>query len=294
MKFYNSPSGRIFDFFNHILLILLCTVMVYPFWYVFVASLSTPSFVATVRGMMIWPVGVNFGAYERVLQNPAILSSYMNTLFYVGVGTLLNLLLTSFAAYALSRRHLWGRFTFMKFVVFTMFFSGGMIPLYLMVRNLGLLNSRWVLIVYNAIITFNFIVMRTSFASMPDSLEESAKLDGANDFLILFRIYLPLALPVVAVMCLFYGVYHWNSWFWAMVFLRERALFPLQLILREILIANDMSAMMNAADFAKDEEQFGLTIQYATIVITMAPITLLYPFLQRYFIRGMMVGSIKE
>jgi putative aldouronate transport system permease protein len=174
-----------------------------------------------------------------------------------------------------------------------MFFSGGLIPLYLLVRSIGLLNSRWALLLSHGIITFNFIIMRTGFAAMPDSLEESAKLDGANDFLILFRIYFPLALPVIAVMVLYYGVYHWNSWFWAMVYLRDRGLYPLQLILREILIANDMSNMMSAGDLGADEEPIGLTIQYATIIITMAPITALYPFLQRYFVKGMLIGSIK-
>ena len=265
---YNSLSGRIFDFFNHIILFVICLLMVYPFWYVLAASVTNPEVVATARGALLWPVGWNFGAYRRVFENPIILTSYLNTLIYVVGGTSINLLLTSFAAYALSRRHLWGRFLITKLIVFTMFFSGGLI-------------------------TFNFIIMRTGFATMPDSLEESAKLDGANDFSILFRIYLPVALPIVAVMLLFYGVYHWNSWFWAMVYLRDRGLYPLQLILREILIASDMSSMMSVADLADDEEPIGLTIQYATIIITMAPITVLYPFLQRYFVRGLLIGSIK-
>ncbi len=290
---YNSLSGRIFDFFNHIILFVICLLMVYPFWYVLAASVTNPEVVATARGALLWPVGWNFGAYKRVFENPIILTSYLNTLIYVVGGTSINLLLTSFAAYALSRRHLWGRFLITKLIVFTMFFSGGLIPVYLMVKWIGLLNSRWALLLSHGIITFNFIIMRTGFATMPDSLEESAKLDGANDFSILFRIYLPVALPIVAVMLLFYGVYHWNSWFWAMVYLRDRGLYPLQLILREILIASDMSSMISVADMVDDEEPIGLTIQYAAIIITMAPITVLYPFLQRYFVRGLLIGSIK-
>lgn len=290
---YNTIGGRIFDASNYIFLGLLCITMLYPFWYVLVASVSSPRVVAVARGSLIWPEGFTFGAYKRVFENPIISISYMNTLIYVVGGTTINIILTSFAAYALSRNHLWGRFLIMRLIVFTMFFSGGLIPLYLLVKNIGLLNSRWALLLSHGIITFNFIIMRTGFATMPASLEESAKLDGANDFTILFRIYFPLALPVVAVMVLYYGVYHWNSWFWAMVYLRDRALYPLQLILREILIASDMSKMLGPSDIGADEEPIGLTIQYATIIITMAPITFLYPFLQRYFVKGALIGSIK-
>ncbi len=290
---YITLGGRIFDVANYLLLGMLCITMLYPFWYVLVASVSNPRVVAVARGSLAWPTGLTLGAYRRVFENPIIGISYMNTLIYVVGGTTINIILTSFAAYALSRNHLWGRYIIMRLIVFTMFFSGGLIPVYLLVKNIGLLNSRWALLLSHGIITFNFIIMRTGFAAMPASLEESAKLDGANDFTILFRIYFPLALPVVAVMVLYYGVYHWNSWFWAMVYLRERTLYPLQLILREILIASDMSSMLSPGDLGADEEPIGLTIQYATIIITMAPITILYPFLQRYFVKGVLIGSIK-
>ncbi len=293
-RFYTSVSGRIFDAFNYVLLIVLCILMLYPFWYVLVASFSAPHVVAVARGALLWPQGWTVGAYERVFENPIIGIAYFNTIYYVVVGTGINILLTSLAAYSLSRRHLWGRLIVMRLIVFTMFFSGGLIPIYLLVKAMGLLNTRWPLLLTNAIMTFNFIIMRTGFAQMPDSLEESAKLDGCNDFVILFRIYFPLAMPVVAVMLLYYGVYHWNSWFWAMVYLRDRRLYPLQLILREILIANDMTSMIGSSDLGRDEEMIAITIQYATIIITMAPVTALYPFLQRYFVKGMLLGSIKE
>jgi putative aldouronate transport system permease protein len=287
-----SFGSKVFDVFNHFLLVFMCFVMLYPFYYVLVASVSNPTVVATARGLLFWPKGFTLSSYERVLSNPIIGTAYGNTLFYVIVGTTLNMILTTFAAYSLSRRHLWGRSIVSALMVFTMFFSGGLIPRFLLVRNLGLLNTRWSLILPTAINTFNFIIMRTAFASMSESLEESAKLDGANDFTILFRIYVPLAKPVMAVMVLFYAVGHWNAWFWAMVYLRDRALYPLQLILREILIANDMSAMVTDVS-VMDQEPIGLTIQYATIIITMLPITVLYPFLQKYFVKGMMIGSLK-
>ncbi len=293
-RYYSSVSGRIFDSVNYVVLVVLCILMLYPFWYVLVASLSSPYVVAVARGSLLWPKDWTFAAYKRVFENPIIGIAYFNTIFYVVAGTALNIILTSFAAYALSRRHLWGREIVMKMIVFTMFFSGGLIPLYLLVKAMGMLNTRWPLILTNAIMTFNFIIMRTGFAQMPDSLEESAKLDGCNDFLILFRIYFPLAMPVIAVMLLYYGVYHWNSWFWAMVYLRERQLYPLQLILREILIANNMSSMISSSDLGKDEEMIAVTIQYATIIIAVLPITVLYPFLQRYFVKGMLLGSLKE
>jgi putative aldouronate transport system permease protein len=293
-RYYSSVGGRVFDALNYAILIVLCILMLYPFWYVLVASFSAPHVVAVARGSLLWPQGWTSAAYKRVFENPIIGIAYFNTIFYVVMGTAINIVMTALAAYSLSRRHLWGRLIIMRLIVFTMFFSGGLIPLYLLVKAMGLLNTRWPLLLHNAIITFNFIIMRTGFAQMPDSLEESAKLDGCNDFVILLRIYFPLAMPIVAVMLLYYGVYHWNSWFWAMVYLRERNLYPLQLILREILIANDMSSMMSSSDLGRDEEMIAITIQYATIIITMAPVTVLYPFLQRYFVKGMLLGSIKE
>lgn len=180
----------------------------------------------------------------------------------------------------------------MFLIVFTMFFNGGLIPTYLLVNNLGLLDSRWALIIPSAMSAYNLIIMRTSFQGIPVSLEESAKLDGANDFTVLFRIVLPLSMPVVAVMILFYGVGHWNSWFNALIYLRTRDLYPLQLILREILITNSTDSMMTGVGGA-DKMPIGETIKYATIIVATIPILLLYPFLQKYFVKGVMIGAIK-
>ena len=282
----------LFYIFNYLFLTLLCFTMLYPFYYALVASVSNPYVVLKSRGLLFWPRGINFENYRHVFRNPIIGRAYLNTIFYVIAGTLINIILTAFGAYALSRKHLWGREFMMLIIVFTMFFSGGLIPQFLLVKRLGLIDTRWALLLPTAINTYNLIIMRTGFSSIPDSLEESAKLDGANDFIILFRIYFPVALPTIAVMILFYAVGHWNAWFWAMVYLRNRALYPLQLILREILIAADVSSMVTDVSMV-DQIPLLFTIKYAAIIITMAPITILYPFLQKYFIKGIMIGSLK-
>lgn len=192
----------------------------------------------------------------------------------------------------ISRKSLRFKKPIMLFIVFTMYFNGGLIPYYFTVKDLGLINSIWALIIPSSVSTFNLIIMRTSFEAIPDSLEESAKLDGANDFTILFRIIIPLAKPVIAVMVLYYGVSHWNAWFNAMLFLRDRALYPLQLILREILIKSDTASMTGGAN-AADVAQMSETLKYATIMVATVPILCLYPFLQKYFVKGVMVGAIK-
>ena len=199
---------------------------------------------------MLKPLGFSLEAYKLVFENPMILTGYRNTLFYVTVGTSINLLMTSLSAYVLSRKNVMFK-NAMMMVVFTMFFSGGLIPFYLTVRELGLSDSMWAVILPTAMSTYNMIVMRTAFTAIPDSLEESARIDGANDFTILFRIILPLSLPVVAVMILFYAVGHWNAWFNAMIFLRTRDKYPLQIVLREILIASstdDMTTNVGSLD----------------------------------------------
>ena len=287
-----TPGEWAFDIINTIILIQIIVVTLYPFVYVLFASISNPSMIASHTGLLLWPIGFDLSSYKAVLENPNILMGYKNTIFYVLVGTSVSLLMTILTAYVLSRKgYMLKRFlTFMA--VFTMFFSGGLIPFYLQVNRLGLADTRWALIFPAAMSTYNVIVMRTAFSSIPDSLEESARIDGAQDFTILFHIVLPLSLPTVAIMVLFYGVGQWNSWFNAMVFLRNRNLYPLQLILREILILSDTSDMVT--NMVVDREMIGETIKYATIIITTVPILLVYPFLQKYFVKGMMIGAVKE
>jgi len=200
-------------------------------------------------------------------------------------------MLTSFGAYALSRKSLQYRKPLMLFIIFTMFFSGGLIPLYLTVKGAGLIDSLWALIIPQAINTFNLILMKTAFEAIPDALEESAKIDGANDFVILFKIVLPLSMPVIAVMLLYYGVSHWNSWFQAMIFLQERSLYPLQLVLREILLQGEATANSGASD--GDAAMLAATLKYATIIVATVPILCVYPFLQKYFVKGALIGAIK-
>lgn len=290
----NRPTigERIFDFFNSLFMILLCLATLYPFLYVLIASLSDPAWAVQQRGLIWFPHGFNLDAYKLVFDNPMIKTGYMNTLFIVVVGTAINVFMTALGAYGLSRQNVMWKNPIMFFIVFTMFFSGGLIPTYLLVTNLGMLDTLWALIIPGAVSAFNLIIMRTSFQGIPISLEESAKLDGANDFTVLFRIILPLSMPVVAVMILFYGVGHWNSWFSAMIYLRNRELFPLQLVLREILITNSTDSMMTSVG-AADKMPIGETIKYATIIVATIPILLLYPFLQKYFVKGVMIGALK-
>ena len=293
MKTKQSLGETIFDVFNYTFMVALIVVTLYPLLYVLFASISDPTRLMQTRGLLWGPVGFSLAAYRRVFENPIILISYRNTLFYVLAGTALNILMTSLGAYALSRRNLLFKTPVTFMIIFTIYFSGGLIPTFLLVgRTLGMMNSPLALIIPPAVSTINLIIMRTAFEAIPAELEESARLDGANDFRILFQIILPLALPTVAVMILFYAVQHWNSFFPAMVYLRTRELYPLQLILREILIANSVQDMATGVS-SGDVEMVGETIKYATIVIATLPILCVYPSLQRYFVKGVMIGALK-
>ncbi|MBU5345744.1 carbohydrate ABC transporter permease [Paenibacillus sp. FSL W7-1279] len=293
MRTSKSVSEVLFDSANVILLCLLSIVTLYPFLYVLFASISTPADFVQHRGILLWPKGFSLDSYRMVFENPNIIRSYLNTIFYVVVGTTLNILMTALGAYGLSRKNVMWKGTIMMLIVMTMFFDGGLIPKYLLVKNMGLLDTYWALIIPSAMTTWNLIIMRTAFQGVPDALEESARIDGASDWTILFRIIIPLSLPVIAVMVLFYGVWHWNKWFDALIYLRDRDLFPLQLILREILIQNDTSSMMTSVG-GGDRMPVGETIKYATIMVATLPILFLYPFLQKYFVKGVMIGAIKE
>lgn len=289
---HRSFGEKLFDLSNTVLLLLLSLLTLYPFLYVLISSLSDPAWIVKHRGLLWYPKGFNWEAYVMVFKNPSIITGYLNTLLYVAAGTTLNILMTSLGAYGLSRQSVMWKNPIMFMIVFTMFFSGGLIPTYLLVNDLGLVNTRWALIIPSAMSAYNLIIMRTAFQGVPVSLEESAKLDGANDFTVLFRLILPLSMPVVAVMILFYGVAHWNSWFSALIYLRTRDLYPLQLILREILITNSTDSMMTAVG-GNDKMSIGETIKYATIIVATVPILLLYPFLQKFFVKGVMIGAIK-
>jgi putative aldouronate transport system permease protein len=228
-----------------------------------------------------------------VFKYPNIWSGYLNTIFIVVVGVIFNMVFTIMGAYVLSRRQLRLRRFLSLLTLFTMYFSGGLIPTYLNVRNLGLAGSLWSLIIPSAVNTFNLIIMRTAFENVPESMEESGKLDGAPQIVILVRIMVPLVMPTIAVLVLYYGVQHWNSWFQALIYLRKRELFPLQLILREMIIQGSSAMTMSLSASGDDEAFISETIKYSTIVVATAPILVLYPFLQRFFVRGIMVGAVK-
>lgn len=263
--------------------------------YVIFASFSDPKLLMQHQGILLRPLGFTLKGYGLVLSNPNIGVGYVNTLIYVIGGTLISMILTCFGGYALSRKGVLFSKSILILITITMFFGGGLIPFYLLVRDLGLYDTRWAILLPSAINTWNLIIMRTSFMQIPESLEESAKIDGANDFTVLFKIILPLSMPIIAVMVLFYGVGMWNSWFNASIFLRDRSTFPIQLILREILIQNDKGSMLQVQSgvSGQAENMYRALIQYTTIVIATLPILCAYPFLQRYFVKGIMVGSLK-
>jgi putative aldouronate transport system permease protein len=288
-----SLSDIIFNSANILFMLFLIVLTLYPFLYVVFASLSDSSELVKHTGVLLYPKGLSFDAYRLVFKNPNIYSGYRNTLIILVFGTLFNLLMTSLGAYVLSRRDLPFKKILMLMIVFTMYFHGGLIPKYLLVYDtLNLGNKLLALIIPKAISTYNMIVMRTSFMGIPGEIEESATVDGANDFTVLFRIILPMSMPVVAVMILFYGIAHWNAWFEAMIYLRNRSLYPLQLIIRDILILNSTDSMATESMDA-NRVAIGESLKYATIVVATVPVLVIYPFLQKYFVKGVMVGALK-
>jgi putative aldouronate transport system permease protein len=295
MRHRRSTTDLVFDAILTVFMIGLILVTLYPLLYVAFASLSDAGGLAQHKGLMFRPAGFSLAAYNLVFKNPMIAVGYRNTLFYVVAGTTINLVLTTMAAYALSRRNVMWRNPIMFLIVFTMFFSGGLIPTFLLVGvTLNMIDKPWALIIPPAINTWNLLIMKTSFEAVPVALEESARLDGANDFRILWNVVIPLSGPVIAVMILFYAVGHWNAFFNAMIYLRTRDLWPLQLVLRQILITNSQDTMTAGSFTGGDVMPIGETIKYATIMVATVPILLIYPFLQRYFVKGVMIGAIKE
>lgn len=293
-KIKTTTGEKIFNVFNIAFMIAMMFVMFYPMWHVLCASFSDARLLSAHTGILIWPDGYSVTAYKLMMKNPMILKGYGNTLFILVFGLLINMLMTCLAAYVLSRKNVMLNRPITIFIVFTMYFSGGLIPTYLNIKDLQLLDTLWAVIIPGAISTYNMIVLRTGFASVPESLEESAKIDGASAMRILWQIILPLSKATVAVICLYYAVAHWNSWFNAMLYLNDRELFPLQLILREILIQNDTSSMVTAMDVGAGDSSFvSETVKYAVIIVSVVPILCVYPFIQKYFTKGVMVGAVK-
>lgn len=292
-KIKTSNAEKAFQIFNNTLMFVLSLVMLYPVWHVVMASFSNSNALLGYGGVLLKPLGFSTTAYELMMKNPMILRGYANTIFVVLTGTCLNLVFTSLAAYVLSRQDVYWQKHLMLFIMFTMYFSGGMIPTYLVYANLYMLRDSYLALILPPLINaFNLVILRTSFAAVPISLEESAKLDGAGHWRILFSIVLPLSKAALAVMVLYYAVEHWNSWFRASIYLSTRTKYPLQIILREILISNNTNSMSAGGDLG-DQQAIGETIKYAVIVVATVPILCVYPFLQKYFVKGVMVGAVK-
>lgn len=287
-----TRSEQVLSAVNITVLVLLTIIFLYPMWHCLMASFSDADSLIGYRGFLFKPLGFSMEGYTTVLKNKNMLTGYGNTLFYTCVGSFINVMLTVIGGYCLSRKNMMFRRVITLLIVFTMYVDFGLIPAFLNVRSLKLYDTRWALLLPEAIATYNLIVMRTAFAALPSSLEESAMLDGATDITILFRILLPLTKATLAVVALFYAVGHWNSWYSAMIYLQDRQKFPLQLFLREILIANTKSSEM-AMSRAEETQHLDELIKYCSIVVSTLPILVAYPFAQKYFVTGVMVGSVK-
>ncbi|GIO32466.1 MULTISPECIES: carbohydrate ABC transporter permease [Paenibacillus] len=288
-------SGRrrisVFTVVNTLIMLLVAAVMLYPFVYMLAVSLSEDVYV--MKGeITLWPKGLNFKMYELVLGDPKIWTSYRNTILYTVLGTAIAMLVTSMGAYALSRKDMTFHKGFTVLIVFTMFFGGGMIPTFLVVRSLGLVDTIWGMVLPGAVSTWNLILMRTFFSGIPKELEESGRMDGLNDIGIFFRIIVPLSKPVFATISLFYAVGIWNNFLYPLLYLRSQELFPLQVLLRNLVLAGSVSSGQ-VTQIGGDNLVVEDSLKYATIMVSTLPILILYPFVQKYFVKGSMIGAVK-
>ena len=289
-----SPGDRAFDIAVYVILAIVMLVILYPLYFVVIASLSDP--LAVMSGQVIFtPVSLNFESYRLVFKDSRVLIGYRNTILYTVAGTALNIFMSVAAAYPLSRKNLKGKGIGLGMMVFTMFFSGGMIPTYINMNSLGLLNTFWVMILPCALSVYNVMIMRTYFStSIPFEIEEAAMIDGASHYRTLWSVVLPLSKPILAVMVLFYAVNHWNSYFDALLYLSDESRYPLQLVLRSILIQSQASEESFAGiGSTYNRMLLSETMKYALIIVASVPVLILYPFLQKYFVKGVMIGSVK-
>ncbi|GLX66531.1 carbohydrate ABC transporter permease [Paenibacillus glycanilyticus] len=296
---YHSISNRAFDITIYILLAALTLCCLYPIVHIVFASVSDPARLVAHKGILLNPLGFTIDGYKLIFKDDSLLVGYKNTIMYVGLGTLVNMLMTIMGAFVLSRRDLYFKKYIMIIITITMFFGGGLIPWFLLMKDIGLYNNLWAMILPTALNTWNMIVLRTGFQSIPSELEEAATMDGASQLKLLVNVIIPLSKATLAVIFLYYLVGNWNSWFNAMVLLKDRDHFPLQLLLKEILVANDSTATTQGSaggviiDSASSATAFRELVKYCTIVFSTLPILMVYPFLQKYFVKGVYVGSIK-
>lgn len=277
-----------------LILAFLALLCILPIIHVFFSSISDPKLLTANKGLVLHPLGkATLDGYRLVFNNNTLVRGYINTIIYVISGTTIGMIETIFAAYVLSRKNVPGAGIMTFIISFTMLFGGGLIPTYLVVSNLGMLDTVWAIILPNCVSVFNIMIMRTSFKSIPDGLVEAAEMDGAGHFQVLFKVVLPVSKSILAVVTLFYVIQHWNSWFHTAIYVKNRNLFPLQILLREIVLKNSTQAFADGND-PEELNLMKLLVKYAVIMVSIVPMMMVYPFVQRYFVTGVMVGSIKE
>lgn len=290
-----TRGQKIFNVFNIAFMILLMIVTIYPFHYILVASFSDSTMLKIHRGFLLTPLNPTLGAYRKTFNHPLIISGFANILKIMAIALPINILFTLVGAFFMSQKGMRLKKPIVFMMMFTMYFGGGLIPEYLNIRELGLYGTHWALILPGCISVYNTIIMKTAIEGLPESLQESAYIDGANDFMVLFRIIVPLIIPTIAVILLYYGVGHWNSWFPATIYLDSNEKLPIQAVLRSILIENEQllggsTEVYDGLTYANDYTE---TIKYSIMVISLIPILCVYPFLQRYFIKGVLIGAVK-
>ena len=293
MKIKVSRGERLFDVVNVLIISALVVIMIYPMWYVLMGSFSSGSLLMQHRGFLLLPLKANLESYEAMMKNSMIMGGFINTCIILFLGVSLNMIFTIIMAYFLSRDDVMLNKPMTVLGIFTMYFSGGLIPTYLLVSKTLAMNNSWLaLIVPGLINTYNLIILKTAFSNLPKSLIESAMLEGAGHIVTLVRIVVPLAMPSIAVIVLYYAVQHWNAWFDASIYLRDREKYPLQLVLQEILVQNDTSSMTAGGDTV-EQIMLSDTIKYAVMVSSCVPILVIFPFLQKFFEKGVMIGAVK-
>lgn len=294
-KFKNSSTGdKVFIILVYVLLSAVMLIVLYPLIYIISASFSDPQAVVSGK-VVLWPVDVTLRGYKAVFKNPKIITGFINSFIYMGVGTVVNLIMTMLCAYPLSRKEFTARNKIAALFVFTMYFSGGLMPTYMVVNKLGLINTRWAMIIPSAMSTYNMIIARTYMVnSIPDELYEAAQIDGCSPFKYLLKVIVPLSKPILAVLALYYGIAKWNNYFDAMLYINDASLQPLTIVLREILIQNQIDPTMLTDASALSKLQ-GMTelLKYAVIVVASVPVLAIYPFVQKYFVKGVAIGAVK-
>jgi putative aldouronate transport system permease protein len=291
---HKTKSDRIVDAILYLILTLFSLAALFPIYYVFVMSVTPIDVVLKNGGFVIFPEKVTWEGYKAIFESPVIPRALKVTVFVTVVGTALNLIVTTLLAYPLSKKQLPGRNFFLFMIVFTMLFSGGLIPLYLVVRATGLLNTVWALIIPGLVSAFNMLIMKTFFENLPEEIEEAAKVDGCGELAALFRIVLPLSKPIMATMALFYGIQHWNAYFQGIMYITDKSLYPMQVVLRNMLQAQSVSQELLTQNPTILQQLPPETLQMAAVVVTILPVLAIYPFVQKYFVKGFLLGSIKE